>query len=93
MWALFTSHLNTFNNKKNCLTQYIIYNLFASYQRLFLREFAIEILRSAFNTLVKQVRRTLERVSSGNDDSYLIWAIRFFLEFNRLNGFQLSLVR
>lgn len=61
--------------------------------RLFLREFAIEILRSAFNTFVRQVRRALERVSSGNDDSYLMWAIRFFLEFNRLNRFQLSLVR
>lgn len=61
--------------------------------RLFLREFAIEILRSAFNTLVRQVRRTLERNSSGHDDSYLLWAIRFFLEFNRLSGFQLPLVR
>lgn len=68
--------------------QYFFFNF-----RLFLRELAIEILRSAFNTLVKQVRRALERVSSGNDDSYLMWAIRFFLEFNRLNGFQLSLVR
>lgn len=39
------------------------------------------------------MRRTLERSSSGNDDSYLLWVIRFFLEFNRLDGFKLPLVR
>lgn len=62
--------------------------------RLFLREFSIEILRSAYNNLVRQVRRALERsISTGHDDSYLLWAIRFFMEFNRLSGFQLDLVR
>lgn len=65
--------------------------------RLFLREFCIEMLRSAYNNLVRQVRRLLERNanggSSGHDDSYLLWAIRFFMEFNRLSGFQLDLVR
>lgn len=61
--------------------------------RLFLREFCIEILGSAFNNLVRQVRRVLERSTTGNDDSYLLWAMRFFLEFNRLSNFQLQLVR
>lgn len=70
-------------NKKN--VQFIF--------RLFLRQFAIEILQSAFNNLVRQVRRTLERGFSGNDDSFLLWIIRFFLEFNRLDGFKLPLVR
>lgn len=65
--------------------------------RLFLREFCIEILTSAFNNLIRQVRRVLERnhvnnEGSGHDQSYLLWAIRFFLEFNRLNGFKLDLV-
>ena len=61
--------------------------------RLFLREFCIEILKSAFNNIVHQVRRALERNrGQDNDESYLLWAIRFFLEFNRLNGFKLSLV-
>lgn len=66
--------------------------------RLFLREFCIEILTSAFNNLVRQVRRVLERNNgmgsegSGHDQSYLLWAMRFFLEFNRLNGFKLHLV-
>lgn len=63
--------------------------------RLCLREYCIEVLRSAYNTLVRQVRRVLERNagSSSHDDSYLLWAIRFFMEFNRLSGLQLQLVR
>ncbi|KAH8385954.1 hypothetical protein KR200_008204 [Drosophila serrata] len=62
--------------------------------RLCLREYCIEVLRSAYNTLVRQVRRVLERNagSSSHDDSYLLWAIRFFMEFNRLSGLQLQLV-
>lgn len=65
--------------------------------RLFLREFCIEILTSAFNNLIRQVRRVLERnhgigEAGGHDQSYLLWAMRFFLEFNRLNGFKLDLV-
>ena len=62
--------------------------------RLCLREYCIEILRSAYNNLVRQVRRILERNSGcgSNDDSYLLWAIRFFMEFNRLCGLQLHLV-
>lgn len=64
--------------------------------RLFLREYCIEILRSAYNTIVRHVRRLLERdteISSGHDDSYLLWAITFFMEFNRLSKFELELVR
>ncbi|XP_063704948.1 protein timeless homolog [Culicoides brevitarsis] len=61
--------------------------------RLFLREFCIEILRSAYNTLVRHVRRVLERSGGqSHDDSYLLWAIQFFMEFNRLNSFQVELV-
>ncbi|XP_023035402.1 protein timeless homolog [Drosophila willistoni] len=62
--------------------------------RLCLREYCIEVLRSAYNTLVRQVRRVLERNagSTSHDDSYLLWAIRFFMEFNRLSGLQLQLV-
>lgn len=61
--------------------------------RLFLREYCIEILTSAYNNLVRQVRRVLERnAGSGNDDTYLLWAIRFFMEFNRLNDFKLHLI-
>lgn len=61
--------------------------------RLFLREFCIEILQSAYNNLIRQVRRVLERSTSGHDDSYLLWALRFFMEFNRLSEFKLDLIR
>lgn len=65
--------------------------------RLFLRKFCIEILSSAYNNMVRQVRRVLERnqvtgEGGGHDQSYLLWAMRFFLEFNRLNGFKMNLV-
>uniref|UniRef100_A0A1I8N6C1 Timeless N-terminal domain-containing protein n=1 Tax=Musca domestica TaxID=7370 RepID=A0A1I8N6C1_MUSDO len=62
--------------------------------RLCLREYCIEVLRSAYNTLVRQVRRVLERNTGGtsHDDSYLLWAIRFFMEFNRLSDMKLELV-
>lgn len=66
--------------------------------RLFLREYCIEVLRSSYNNLVRQVRKILERnahgqeASGGHDDSYLLWAIRFFMEFNRASGFKVELV-
>lgn len=69
--------------------------LFSFFCRLCLREFCIEILQSAYNTLVRQVRRILERNvgSTTHDDSYLLWAIKFFMEFHRLSGLKLQLVR
>lgn len=66
--------------------------------RLFLREYCIEVLRSSYNYLVRQVRNSLGRnaiekdTSRSHDDSYLLWAIRFFMEFNRASGFKLELV-
>lgn len=60
---------------------------------LFLRQFAVEVLQSSLNSLIRQVRRTLERNSFGHDDSYLLWAIKFFLEYNRKSSFELALVR
>jgi timeless len=61
--------------------------------RLFLREYCVEILNSAYNTMVKQIRRSLEsNAGVGNDDSYLLWAIKFFMEFNRCNDFKVDLI-
>uniref|UniRef100_A0A182P9V5 Timeless N-terminal domain-containing protein n=1 Tax=Anopheles epiroticus TaxID=199890 RepID=A0A182P9V5_9DIPT len=63
--------------------------------RLFLREYCMEILR-VYNNMVRQARRYLNQhgtsVSEFHDDSYLLWAIRFFLEFNRHSGFKIELV-
>uniref|UniRef100_A0A0K8TTM2 Putative dna topoisomerase i-interacting protein n=1 Tax=Tabanus bromius TaxID=304241 RepID=A0A0K8TTM2_TABBR len=62
--------------------------------RLLLREFCTEILRSAYNTLVRKIRNLLERNTArrNNDDSYLLWTITFFMEFNRLSGLPFELV-
>ncbi|XP_053661191.1 protein timeless homolog [Anopheles marshallii] len=63
--------------------------------RLFLREYCMEILR-VYNNMVRQAKRHLDQhgtsVSEFHDDSYLLWAIRFFLEFNRHCGFKIELV-
>ncbi|XP_052902821.1 protein timeless homolog [Anopheles moucheti] len=63
--------------------------------RLFLREYCMEILR-VYNNMVRQAKRHLDQhgtsISEFHDDSYLLWAIRFFLEFNRHCGFKIELV-
>lgn len=62
--------------------------------RLFLKEFCIEFLNGAYNTLMCQVKRNLVRVKSQNhDESYYLWAMRFFMEFNRSYKFEVKLVR
>uniref|UniRef100_A0A1B0CF68 Putative dna topoisomerase i-interacting protein n=1 Tax=Lutzomyia longipalpis TaxID=7200 RepID=A0A1B0CF68_LUTLO len=63
--------------------------------RIHLREFCIQILDRAYNPLIRQVKRIIDsnqHSSAQQDDSYLFWAIRFFMEFNRHNGFRLDLV-
>ncbi|XP_025415567.1 protein timeless homolog isoform X4 [Sipha flava] len=61
--------------------------------RLFLKEFCVEFLQGAYNTLMKHIRETLVR-SKGqpNDESYYFWAIQFFMEFNRNYKFEIKLV-
>ena len=52
--------------------------------RLFLKEFCIEFLSGAYNTLMLIVKDSLNRQrAQQNDESYYLWAIRFFMEFNR----------
>ncbi|XP_026479584.1 protein timeless homolog [Ctenocephalides felis] len=60
--------------------------------RLFLREFCLEFLASSYNTVMRDVRRIVTSSSSTPDESYLLWAVRFFMEFNRLNGFRLDYI-
>ena len=73
----------------------LVFSFFLLPFRLCLREYCIEILNSAYNGLVHQVRRLLQRTSSSNshDDSYLLWIVRFLMEFNRLYNMKLELVR
>ncbi|XP_058065592.1 protein timeless homolog [Anopheles bellator] len=63
--------------------------------RMCLREYCVEVL-CLFNNIVKQARRYLSQfentASEFHDDTYLLWAVRFFMEFNRYNGLNIELV-
>ncbi|KAK2705049.1 protein timeless homolog [Artemia franciscana] len=61
--------------------------------RLILRDFCIEFLNSSYNTLLHVVKDNLVRHRTmANDESYYLWAVRFFSQFNRIYGFKLELI-
>lgn len=61
--------------------------------RLFLKEFCIEFLNGAYNTMMHEVKNTLVRAKAqAHDESYYLWALRFFMEFNRTYKFEVKLV-
>lgn len=62
--------------------------------RLFLKEFCAEFLNGAYNTLMYHVKDNLVRAKAqAHDESYYLWALRFFMEFNRCHKFEVKLVR
>ncbi|XP_045765295.1 protein timeless homolog isoform X2 [Maniola jurtina] len=61
--------------------------------RLFLKEFCIEFLNTSYNPLMHYVKDVLVRAKAQqNDESYYLWAMKFFMEFNRGHNFQVGLV-
>ncbi|KAJ3665888.1 hypothetical protein Zmor_001353 [Zophobas morio] len=61
--------------------------------RLFLKEFCVEFLNGAYNTLMYHVKDNLVRArAQAHDESYYLWALRFFMEFNRCYKFEVKLV-
>ncbi|XP_046963189.1 protein timeless homolog [Vanessa cardui] len=61
--------------------------------RLFLKEFCIEFLNSSYNPMMRYVKDALVRArAQQNDESYYLWALKFFMEFNRGHDFQIGLV-
>ncbi|KAK7070397.1 hypothetical protein SK128_017324 [Halocaridina rubra] len=61
--------------------------------RLFLQEFSIEFLNGAYNSIMYTVKDNLDRAKSQeHDESYYLWAMKFFMEFNRHHEFKLELV-
>ncbi|KAK9879047.1 hypothetical protein WA026_003863 [Henosepilachna vigintioctopunctata] len=61
--------------------------------RLFLKEFCVEFLNGAYNTLMYNVKDQLVRAKSqSHDASFYLWAMRFFMEFNRSYKFEVKLV-
>lgn len=62
--------------------------------RLFLKEFCVEFLNGAYNTLMYYAKDNLVRAKAqSHDESYYLWALRFFMEFNRSYKFEVKLVR
>lgn len=62
--------------------------------RLFLKEFCIEFLNSSYNPLMRHAKDVLVRArAQQNDESYYLWALKFFMEFNRAHDFRVGLVR
>nr|AUI80375.1 timeless 2 [Euphausia superba] len=61
--------------------------------RLFLQEFCTEFLSGAYNFIMYIVKENLSRArGQEHDESYYLWIMRFFLEFNRYHQFKVELV-
>lgn len=61
--------------------------------RLFLREFCIDFLDNCYNRIMYLVKEGLIREQTQqNDETYYLWALSFFMAFNRGNGFRPDLV-
>ncbi|XP_070701578.1 protein timeless homolog [Pempheris klunzingeri] len=61
--------------------------------RLFLREFCVDFLENCYNHLMYLVKENLIREQTQqHDETYYLWALSFFMAFNRGNGFRADLV-
>ncbi|XP_031707540.1 protein timeless homolog [Anarrhichthys ocellatus] len=61
--------------------------------RLFLREFCADFLENCYNRLMYLVKESLIREQTQqHDETYYLWALSFFMAFNRGNGFRADLV-
>ncbi|XP_037106889.1 protein timeless homolog [Syngnathus acus] len=61
--------------------------------RLFLREFCVDFLENCYNRLMYIVKENLIREQSQeHDETYYLWALSFFMAFNRGNDFRADLV-
>ncbi|XP_040014377.1 protein timeless homolog [Xiphias gladius] len=61
--------------------------------RLFLREFCVDFLENCYNRLMYLVKESLIREhTQQHDETYYLWALSFFMAFNRGNGFRADLV-
>ncbi|XP_072522600.1 protein timeless homolog isoform X2 [Salminus brasiliensis] len=61
--------------------------------RLFLREFCVDFLENCYNRLMYLVKESLIREQAQqHDETYYMWALSFFMAFNRGNGCKAELV-
>ncbi|XP_046476559.1 protein timeless homolog [Neodiprion pinetum] len=62
--------------------------------RLFLKEFCVEFLNGAYNPVMRYARSCITggNRAQANDESYYLWALRYFMEFNRHYKFEVKYV-
>ncbi|XP_023688185.2 protein timeless homolog isoform X1 [Paramormyrops kingsleyae] len=61
--------------------------------RLFLRDFCVDFLENCYNRLMFQVKECLIREQAQqHDETYFLWALSFFMAFNRGHVFRPDLV-
>uniref|UniRef100_A0A3P8NLG0 Timeless circadian clock n=1 Tax=Astatotilapia calliptera TaxID=8154 RepID=A0A3P8NLG0_ASTCA len=61
--------------------------------RLFLREFCVDFLENCYNRLMYLVKESLIREQTQqHDETYYLWALSFFMAFNRGSCFRADLV-
>lgn len=62
--------------------------------RIILKEFCSKFLEQSYNTLMSVVKDNIVRGRmQDHDETYYLWAMKFFMEFNRFHQFKLSYVR
>ncbi|XP_033100607.1 protein timeless homolog [Anneissia japonica] len=61
--------------------------------RLFLKDFCVLFLENCYNTLMHNVKdHILHERAQQNDETYYLWAMHFFMEFNRIYKFRVDIV-
>ncbi|XP_014669894.1 PREDICTED: protein timeless homolog [Priapulus caudatus] len=61
--------------------------------RLLLKAFCIQFLQNCYNPLMKTVNDMLKRQKVDNhDETYFLWSMRYFMEFNRCYKFDVALI-
>ena len=63
--------------------------------RLVLKEFCIEFLNAAYNSVMRYARSSIVGDARNNQSEVTcyLWALRFFMEFNRHYKFEVKYVR
>ncbi|XP_022107896.1 protein timeless homolog [Acanthaster planci] len=61
--------------------------------RLFLKEFCVLFIENCYNPLIHAVKdHIMHQHAQEHDDSFYLWAMRFFMEFSRLYKFRVDIV-
>jgi len=61
--------------------------------RLFLKNFCTEFLQNCYNPLMNIVKDNIKHGrSQENDETYFLWAMRFFMEFSRHHDFRVDYI-